>query len=223
MAINLNADVGQILKGLMDKKKSGGGKGKGPSVASIHYKQAATKCVMIACIALCLGWGINFLSNSSVQRDETEFATLEDLEAAVVKIEQDIASSRVLLDNNRKKVEEFLPMFSDIEGSKGLFKLISDVAEKNSLIIRNLSQGDTVESATPATHLQTRIMLELEGYYPNYMRFKKELSLKKPILKIDSEAVKLKIGPNGERRIGVSLSFMDYAVEKQEYEKALEK
>src|SRR5690606_25929369 len=104
-----------------------------------------------------------------------------------------------------------------------LFKLVSNIAAQNSLAIKNLSQGDMVETTLPARYQQTKIVLEAEGYYPNYIRFKKELFEKKAILKVESETVKLNVNSLGERKIQIFLSFTDYATNKDEYEKILQK
>lgn len=225
MAINLDMDVGQIFKNFLNKKgKSSESKKEAekPSLSKAYYKQSGVKCILVICITAIISWGINYLTTSS-GRDESEFLTLDDVKAAVVKIEQDIASSRQLLEKNRKNVEEILPMFSDMEGSKTMFKLISNIAAQNGMVIKNLSQGTITETTTPAKFLQTNVLLEMEGFYPDYMNFKKELVKQKDILRIDSEVIKLTFGNNGERKINISVNFIDYSIEKQEYEKVLQK
>ncbi len=225
MAINLNMDVGQLIKGLMNKKNQAGSEKtpeKPSSLSAGYYKQAGIKSVIVLCSAAIIIWGINYLTEAS-GRVESEFTTLEDIEAAVVKMEQDIVSSRELLGKNRKNVEEILPMFSDIEGSKSLFKLVSNIAEQNNLVIKNLSQGEVVETTAPSKFLQTKILLEIEGFYPNYIRFKNELVKQKPILRVESESIKLNVGLTGERKINISINFIDYSVNKQEYENVLQK
>jgi hypothetical protein len=223
VAINLDADVGQIIKGLFNKKPSESSTAKnGQSKFNPILKQAILKLVIIISIAAILGWVINYISNSPIERVQSEFTNLQDLEMAVVKIEQDIASSRVLLKNNRNKVADLLPMFSNVEGSKSLFKLISSLAAQNSLVIKNLSQGETVETTSPSRFLQTKIFLEAEATYASYLKFKQELQNQKPILSIEEETIKLKYTPEGERKIDIKLSFYDYSVDKREYEKVLE-
>ena len=212
MAMNLNMDVGQLIKNFLNKKGATqavtGEKVESASISKVYYRQAAVKCVLVICTAAIIVWGINQLTTSS-GRVESEFTTLEEADAAVVKIEQDIASSRDLLDKNRKKVEEILPMFSDTEGSKSLFKLISNIAAQNNMVIKNLSQGEVTETTTPAKFMQTKILLEMEGFYPNYIRFKNELSKQREILRIESEDIKLNLGSSGERKININLNFID--------------
>jgi len=225
MAIDFNADVGTILKQLFNKKeKAADGKTeKNKAGINPHYKQAGLKCTLILCITAILSWCISYLTDPSTNKVGSEFHSLTDIETAVVKIEQDIASSRNLLTLNRKKVEETLPMFSDMEGSKAVFKLISNVAAENNLVIKNLSQNGFVEVTTPANFGQTIISLEMEGHYPNYMKFKQEMAKEKPVLRIEAENIKLHLGKTGERRISIGLSFIDYSVQKNEYEDILHK
>ena len=227
MAVNLDADIGQIVRNFLNKKGKGtaskAGKPKVLSHTAVYYKQAGVKCVIVFCIGAILAWGINYLTKSSVSREQSEFSTLAELEPAVVKIEQDIVSSRDLLVKNSKTVEEILPMFSDIEGSKSLFKLVSTLAEQNNLIIKNLSQGETIETTSPAKYTQTKILLEVEGFYPNYIKFLRQLEEARPLIRISDEDLKLFVNSAGERKLNVNLNFIDYSVEKQEYEKVLQK
>jgi hypothetical protein len=226
MAVNLDADVGQIIRNFLNKKGKKTdpktGKVESASFATAYYKQAGVKCIIVFCITAILAWVISYVTKSSVVREQSEFASLSELEPAVVKIEQDIASSKDLLAKNSKKVEEIMPMFSDIEGSKSLFKLISVLAEKNNLIIKNLSQGEIIETTSPAKFLQTKILLEVEGFYPNYVKFLNELDQSKPLIRVGSEDLKLFVSAAGERKLNVTLDFIDYSVEKQEYEKVLQ-
>jgi hypothetical protein len=227
MAVNLDADIGQIVKNFLNKKNKEAGANTGfggnLSFSQTQYKQAGIKCVIVICVTAILSWGIHMLTKSSVAREQSEFTSLSQLSAAVTKMGQDINSSRDLLDNNRKKVEEIIPMFSDTESSKSLFKLLSTLAEQNNLVIRNLSQGEVIETTSPAKFLQTKILLEIVGFYPNYIKFLKGLESAKPLIKVESEDLKLSIDDAGQRALQVSLSFIDYSVQKQEYEKILQK
>jgi hypothetical protein len=223
MALNLDADVGQIIKDFLSKKsKDSSSSVKNNKASNALVQHLVMKLIIILSVTAILGWLIHYVSNEPVARQESEFTSLLDLDMAVVKIEQDIASSRVLLGNNRKKVAQLLPMFSNMEGSKSLFKLVSTLTEQNNLVIKNLSQGETIETTSPSRFLQTKIVLEAEGSYPSYIRFKQELHQQKPILSIEEEVVKLKYDVNGERKIDIKISFYDYSVDKREYEKVLE-
>lgn len=225
MAVNLDVDVGQLIRNFLNKGKKAGQKPgeAGTSFAMEQYKQAGIKCVIAICVTSILLWGINYLTKSSVTKDESEFTTLSQLEEAVTKMEQDIVSGKDLLAKNRKKVEEIMPMFSDVEGSKSLFKLVSGLAAQNRLIIKNLSQGEVIETITPAKFYQTKILLEMEGLYPSYMEFIKELERQKPLMNIESEELKLSTDSSGKRKLEISISFIDYSVKKEEYEEILQK
>ncbi len=225
---NLDADVGQIIKNLFSKKKggntgAGAGGNKSSSFSMVHYKQAAAKCIMISCGTIVFSWCINHFTEASTKRADSEFQTLAQLEEAVIKIEQDTATGSSLLEKNKKKVEEILPLFSDMEGSKTLFKLISNLAAENNLVIKNLTLGKTTEINNPALHTQNEILLEIEGFYPNYLRFKRALSKEKPIIRVQAELVKLLLTKEGDRKIEISLSFNDYSITKGEYEEILQK
>ncbi len=224
MAVNFDMDVGEYIKSLLGKKSAAKDNAKEDnSLAKQHYKQAGVKAIIIICITAIIGFGINYFTKAATEKETSDFTNNQDLSDAVVKIEQDITTSTAMLDKNRKKVAEILPMFSDKEGSKSLFKLISNLAAQNNLIINNLSQGETIENTNPAKYQETKILLDMEGYYGNYISFIKALNDQKPLLRVDSENTKLVTTKNGERKLQIKLNLVDYAIQKDEYEKILSK
>lgn len=221
MAIDLNADVGKIFKDLMSGKTSGGnsGDGKSPNL----YKEAILKVVITVCLIVILSYGINLLSSDPVKKDESEFTDNEKLMMALEKMEADITSSKSIFNSNKKKVKIILPEFSNYGDSKNLFKLISTLTTKNSLVIKNISKGVTNSINNPIRYIRNTVFLEIDGFYPNYIAFKEQLSKNKNILKIESEKIKLKKDKFGERSLNISLIISDFSIEKEGYEELLKK
>lgn len=226
MAGKLDIDVGQLMKNLFSKKKSGltgqGSGGQSGNVISMeYYKKTAVKSVFMLCATFFISMGINYFTKTSSNRLESEYSTIEEIDTAVAEIEQNISTSTVLLSKNRKKVAEIMPLFSDIGGSKTLFKLISNIAASTNMTINNLSQGDAKEQTTKSDYFRSKVTLDMQGYFQGYLNFKQMLSDQKPLLRLDSETIKLLLTKEGERKIQVTLDLTDYSIDKGEYENAL--
>lgn len=224
MAIDLNADVGKIIKDFLKGKKDNASKGDSGDSKNIQlYKDAIMKVVIILCITVCIVYGISIFSSNPVKRGESEFTDNEKLNHALTKLENDISSSREIFSNNKKEVKEILPEFSSLGDSKNLFKLVSNLATNNSLVIKNISKGVTNKINNPTRYIQSTVFLEIEGFYSNYINFKQQLAKNKSILRIDSEKIKLKKDKFGERSLSINIALSDFSVNKEGYEELLNK
>lgn len=224
MAIDLNQDVGKIIKDLFAKKNKGSSSG---NIADEekkgfdeNYKNAILKSVITVCITAAAVWGVHKMTANPVQKAKSEFQTTEILKEELDKLDKNISSSRKILQNNKNKVEKILPEFSKIGGSKNLYKLISDIGDKSSITIKNITQGITNEIKEPIKYTETTLFLEIEAYYSNYMDFRRQLSQSKPILQFNEE--KLLLDKNrSDRKLVVVITIKDFSVEKDAYEKLL--
>lgn len=225
MAIDLNADVGKIIKDFLNGnlKKESTQAGVRPSKNSELYKNAILKTIIILCVVLTMSYGINTLTRSPIKKDVSEFKTNEELIIALQKIDENIKSGKDIFTNNKKKATRIIPDFSNQGDSKNLFNLISNLATDNSLIIRNINKGISNKINEPIRYIKNTVFLEIEGFYSNYILFKKQMMENKSILKIESEKITLKKDKFGERRLIINLIITDFAINKEGYEELLKK
>lgn len=228
MAIDLNADVGQIFKDLL-----GGGKGKKSAKSGANkkssadersiggYKNAVLKTILIICLTAIVIWFINDKSMNPMQKEDSEFATNEQLQEALQTLKNNKKSAEKLLAKNTERATEILPEFSQIGDSKSLFNLITTLAESNNLVISDISQGKLMELKKPIQYFKNTVTLEIEGYYRNFVDFKRQLHAKKPILTVESEVISLKNTQYGDRKLKIQINLSDYSLETENYEKML--
>jgi hypothetical protein len=219
MSIDLNADVGKIIKDLLSKKSSANLAIEGDkSVERQNYKSATLKIVLIFCAAAAIIWVINHFSQSPIEKSESEYKTVKHLQDALQQQELNIISTKNLLNINKKKASEILGEYSEIGGSKNLFNLISTIAERYSLTLINITKGATRSFNNPVPHNKITVLVELESSYPQYLKFKKELFEKKTILRVLSENIKLDKNPFTEKKLRIKLILEDYSIDKEGYE-----
>lgn len=223
MALDLNADVGKIIKDFLSGKKADPRTKRGKKKLDENYKHAILKSILILCITTTICYVIHLYSQSPIARTKSEFVDSAQLRDALTTIEANINSAKAMLVNNKHAVSDIIGFFSDQQGSKNLFRTISTVASANSISLKNITKGNTEQISTPAPHEKTIVLLELEGAYVDYISFKEELLKQKPYLTINLEKVAVVQGSNGERRLSISLELLDFAVNKKTYEDLLAK
>ena len=231
MAIDLNADVGQIIKDFLagkHKKKSSQASADSSadsvfsSKAKENYKNAVLKSVLIVCAAAIVIWLINQMTETPIKKDDSEFANTSQLKEAISQQELNIITTKNLYNSNKNQVSKILPEYSEMEGSKNLFNLVSQIAEKHTVPLNNIKKGVETPMMNPVKHTKTTIALQFNSSYPQYLNFKKELAAKKPILAVQSEQISLESDPYSQRSLNVTLILTDYSLDKDKYEKIIQ-
>ncbi len=221
MAIDLNADVGKIIKDFFSGKKADPISQRGKKTLNENYKQAILKTILILCFLISISYGINIVSSNPIARDNSEFTSVEQINDALEMLENNLASGNIMLKKNKEIVSELINYFSDIEGSKNLFRILSVLAAENNLAVKNITKGNSEDITSPANYQKNSVLLEIDGIYANYIAFKIALLRQKPILTINSEKVKVITTSYGERKLSIKLEITDYSVDKKIYQDLL--
>ncbi len=224
MAIDLNADVGKIIKDFLSGKKADPASKRGSKKELNHfYKQALLKATLITCVTISFCYTVHMLSSEPVVREQSEFTSVPQLQEAMQTLENNLLSSRKMLASNKENVGQIINYYSDSEGSKNLFRVISSIASDKSLAVKSITKGNSEEFSKPAPYQKSKVIVEIDGIYGNYAEFKQELMRLKPILTINSEKIKVTTSSYGERGLSFTLEITDYSVDKKSYEELLEK
>lgn len=227
MAVDLNADVGKIIKDLFAGKKSGkNATGKvekdGSIFSSPAIKQSILKSILAVCVTIMLSYLVHNVTSNPIKKLTSDYKNSIELEEAITKMDLDTQNAKRMFKNNSKKINEIMPKFSNLHGSKTIFKQITQIASEYGLIIKNLNQTNRKNLDKPIKHSEVEILLEMNGYYPNYVSFKKKLAMQKPYLKTNREILLLNFNKSGERRIDITLALTDYAIEKEKYKEIVQ-
>lgn len=226
MAIDLNMDMGALLKSLFSKKSKAGDKPAEASsniFANIAVKQSMLKIVLTLCVTTIMCFLVNFFTANPIKKTNSEFENLSGLQDAMDKLDANLISAKSLFSSNKKKVSAILPLFSELHGEKTIFKQITRLAAGNDMIIKSVNQISSVSKDKPLDHAEVQILLNISGYYSNYLNFKKELEKNKPYLRIDNEVLTLNQSIDGDRSIDISVNLTDYAMPLEQYEALLQK
>ncbi|MDX1949093.1 MAG: hypothetical protein SFT90_01170 [Rickettsiales bacterium] len=221
MAIDLNADVGKILKDFLSGKKSDPTTKRGKKTLNEHYRQAILKTIIILCFLISICYAINLISSNPIIRDNSEFTSSEQISNELATLENNLTLGQSMLKKNKEIVSELINHFSEIEGSKNLFRILSVLASENNLAVKNITKGNTEDISLPANHQKNSVFLEIDGIYANYISFKLALLEQKPVLTINSEKIEVTTTSYGERKLSIKLEITDYSVDKKIYKDLL--
>lgn len=230
MSINLNADVGKILKDLLDKKSSKSTANSNAQNKFGLYRNTILYSILILCGFVSVSFAMYHKANNSIKPDESEFKTSQEIDDALLKLDADLKSQRINLKNNIFKAKELLPKFTALGEEKKLFKLISQLADDSNIYIRQISKDNVVKAPKTEAEpqqvkkfIESPITLVMTGTFKDYLAFKQELLIQKPVLKIDIEQINInKIGDD-KSSINILLKITDFVTDKQDFENVISK
>jgi hypothetical protein len=225
--MDLNADIGKIISDLLSGKKRNDKNADGSNVSKKGFfenevvKISILKSILAICVTIILCFVVNKVTSNPIKKVSAEFKDSESIKLELEKLATNIKQSQSLLELNRNKITKILPRFSDTHGGKTIFKQITVLASEDNLIIKNINIVNRKDLDKPVNHSEIQMLLELEGYYANYINFKKKLAEQKPFIRIDKENLLLDFNSNEDRKIAISVELTDFAIERQDYEKIL--
>lgn len=216
--MNLNVDIGQILRSLLQKRKAGG---ISQPLASTPYKEAIIYTLLIVTLfTLC----VSLLQAPRYKETIEKRKKLEQLYSMQQNFEgitQQIADLKQKMIQQKQHYHDILEYFSN---SKDLGKLYQSVATLSSLY--NITVVSMKESeATPLSQYEMigaiLVDVELRGNYNAYMKFKEDLYKNEPLLRIQKESMQVGQDASNPGLIFVKLQFSTYAIDKKPFLEAI--
>ena len=146
MAIDLNADIGQIFKDLLGKKKkssdNGGQKkgsgGKKPTDPFVKY-------AVIGVVFLLLIIAYLFLVYLPMQEEkaikEQKIAKIEDMRLCLTQLDHKITSNKAELQTSKDRYKKLTKMFHSGQEIDDLYRHISMLALKNQLMVSKINKA----------------------------------------------------------------------------------
>lgn len=142
MAIDLNMDMGSIIKGLMQKKGSGAAMGGNGDIAAklLPFRNAL---IFLAATGLLFASYMKLyyqpMKESNLKKT-AEIARLNDLKTKTADLEKNIASLKVKLTESKEHYLESLSHFGNSEDLGALYQSVSTLAAKYYLVVLNIKE-----------------------------------------------------------------------------------
>ncbi len=236
-------DIGAIFKGLLGRKKAGGGASSGGKQRGKAKKSAVSgkaaggakalpKGLLLAAAAVLVAAGyVKFYylpHHKTLGEQQEKLQKIHDMQAQLVTMKTQKETLTKKLTDSGKHYKEVLGWFGDTGNLEELYNSISSIAMADSLTVLTIkaAEGKAAEGAATSKSAVTEktANVELQGKYPDFLRFREKLAQEKPMLGIKAETIELNTGGKGQSVPGVitiKMTVTDYAIDKKPIEEAL--
>ena len=247
MAIDMNVDVGAMIKGLFSKKTSQG-EAKAPQNP---YVKTLISIVTVLILIASYIYFIYLPTQEELRINNEKLSQIEILRSEVTVLEDRIVKAQADLDEAEKEYERRTKLFHTDKELEDLYGHISMLAMKNQLMVTKIEKGvenpifDEAQSSICDRNLSNTensddfnmqespqlkkvayyeflVDLEISGNYKNYTNFRNGLAELKKIINIMRESVVVLESETRRGDVKVASSIATYRLPANESEKCIQ-
>ena len=247
MAIDMNVDVGEMIKGLFSKKTSQG-EAKAPQNP---YVKTLISIVTVLILIASYIYFIYLPTQEELRIKNEKISQIEILRSEITVLSDRIVKAQADLDEAEKEYERRTTLFHTDKELEDLYGHISMLAMKNQLMVtkiekgvenpifdetqssicdRNLSNAENSDDFNMQESTQLKkvayyeflVDLEISGNYNNYTNFRQGLAELKKIINIMRESVVVLESETRRGDVKVSSSIATYRLPANESEKCIQ-
>ena len=233
MAIDMNVDVGELIKGLFSKKSNESG---GKSQPSPYLKVILMVIVVIVLIAAYV-----FLYYLPTQKDlkvkNYQISQVENLKMEIVELNSLIEKSKVQLIKAEADYNKLTNLFHTDKELEDLYRHISMLALRNNLMVSKIEKGaeelpifevDSDQSGfsdeldgeqKKVAYYEFIVDFEISGNFSNYVKFRKGLAELKKIINLKNESIVVLESETSRGEVRVTSSIATYRFPADDSEK----
>jgi Tfp pilus assembly protein PilO len=241
MAIDMNADIGEIFKNLFAKKGADGGKGVPVNPAMKTFIAGGISVVFIILYVFFI-----YLPTEEVNRLKQEkISQIQFIQSEINTISDDIVKATKDLSDAQAKYQSLTKLFHTGKELDDLYRHISMLALTNQLMVSKIDkQGEepVFEIEQPqqqanedgltndalvegesipkkVAYYEFKVRFEISGNYANYTSFRKGLAQLKKIINIDQEKIIVLQSETKKGEVRVTAVLAIYRLPANESEK----
>ena len=247
MAIDMNVDVGALIKGLFSKKTSQ----EGAKTPQNPYAKILISIVTVLILIASYIYFIYLPTQEELRINNEKISQIEILRSEITVLENRIVKAQADLDEAEKEYERRTTLFHTDKELEDLYGHISMLAMKNQLMVtkiekgvenpifdetqssicdRNLSNAENSDDFNMQESPQLKkvayyeflVDLEISGNYNNYTNFRNGLAELKKIINIMKESIVVLESETRRGDVKVSSSIATYRLPANESEKCIQ-
>ncbi len=230
MAIDLNQDMGELMKSLIAKMKAPKGdraetankmprREKAVSKSLQPYKRVILLSTAMVLAVACYVSFYALPSYRTMQTLQAELETLESKELELIELAERERRLTQQIKTEGPQFEALLNAFDNTQNVDQLYQSISQLAMVHKLAIQNLQKGQTASHADYPAVDATEVTISLAGKFHDYVEFKKDLAESRPLLTVKSEQVST--DSNNPGVLSVNLKLATYTIDKEPFNAVL--
>jgi len=231
MGIDLNADLGEIWREFRARKKSPDSDENGNNSSTPKPKKSKKtknsnfwktykKLIIIICIlaltggGYVIGYAIPHLEKNA--RLKTQISDIRDKESEIAVLDNQRRTLERRIRENAENYRATLTAFDDSSNLDDLYDAISTLGLVHGLSVANIRKNSSKPYDKKGAIDQTSVDVKLRGRFSSYMAFKHDLLAKRPLLTIQSEALKSPQEDAGGI-LSVHLKVTTYTIDKKPF------
>lgn len=224
MAIDMNADIGDLLRNVFSSKKATGETTNRTTNEQNPYLKLVLIGVFLMLSTVLYVMFIFLPAQDDIKIKQEQIAQIGQLKSEIQILNDEILIAQSKLDADTIEFEELTTLFHTDQELEDLYRHISTLALTHQLLVARLAKADeepvfdtAVNDQSDATNnndgktilkrvsfYKIRVMFEITGNYVRYTSFRRELAKLKKIVNIDDE--RITVLDSGEQKGGVKVS-----------------
>lgn len=237
MAIDMNVDVGSLIKGLFSKKESKEGS---PSAPNPHVKTLMAVVAVVIVIASYV-YFVYIPTQKDLKIKNDKIAQIETIRYEIESLSSSIKVAQEDLELAEKEYDRRTNLFHSDKELEDLYGQISLLAMQNKLMVTKIEKGfevpifadgfctndDSFVNDEGQPQLQNvgyyefTVDLEISGNYSFYTNFRNGLAQLKKIININSESIVVVESEENTGNVKVTSSISTYRLPKNESEQCI--
>jgi Tfp pilus assembly protein PilO len=243
MAIDMNADIGEIFKGLFSNKGEGSKKTKGNENPYSKVIGAGAGVMLIVVLYI---FFIYIPTQEELEIKEEKISQIEIMRIEVDVLSNKIEKAKIELADDKKRYESLTQLFHTDKELEDLYRHISQLSLMNQLMISKLEKAgempvfestqtdenqDDIQNGNydPAAqgeqkrkkvaYYEFKVKFEISGNYANYTKFRKGMAELKKIININEEQIVVLESETAKGEVKVSATLATYRLPANDDEK----
>lgn len=232
--VDLNADIGDILKGLFGKKNSADGNNgsgnTGNKVDAKYYKGVIIASFLYISMTILLIYAIYSYVYSDYVTNKEDLEKRTFMAENITKMKQKTESLNKNMVNSYSEYQEILDDFGNTADIQELYRTISNIAVRYNLVVLNVrrekekinaadrykakkankGKEETKEELVKEVH----VFFNLEGSFGSYISFKERLYRELPIINIKDEKISIVDDKEKGSIVSIELLLTAFTVDK---------
>ena len=204
--MDLNVDIGTLVKGLFGGKKDSGSNAGSPP--NPHLRSIIVGVVLAGLVGAYL-YFFYLPEQKRIQEMQALINSISEIRQETIELQRQILEKTAELDAGNARFDELNRLFHDKQELEDLYRNISLLALTYELLVAKLekgtekpvfaekppiSQGEGLPEKREVAFYQIEVHFEFMGNYMNYTLFRRDLAQQKKIINIEKERITVRTG-----------------------------
>jgi len=224
MAIDMNMDIGELIKNLFAKK---GPKGTSSVLTGNPYAKIIIAGILVLLVIIFYVVYVYMPMQEKLEQQERQISQVNNLRNDIAVLSVRITKEEIKLEAAKKDFNSRTKLFHTDKELEDLYRHISMLALSNQLMVSKLEKvGETPvfevqkgssskkksakDKVKKVAYYEFKVRVEISGNYSNYTKFRKGMAELKKIINIDVEKIIVLESKTKKGEVKVSTTLATY-------------